>query len=59
MGELARNFDVTKVLRALLKRILLMREVKPGKRRATLVIDFEGGCFDGHPVSRGWQQAGA
>jgi hypothetical protein len=59
LGDPARNFDVTKILRALLKRIVLTREVKSGKWRTTLITGFEGGCLDGHPVSRGWQQAGA
>jgi hypothetical protein len=38
----AKNLEVTEAIRALVDRIVLTPELRPGKKRATLVVDLEG-----------------
>jgi hypothetical protein len=42
LTDLARNPEVTKAIRALVDRIVLTPDLRPGKKRATLVSDLEG-----------------
>jgi hypothetical protein len=38
----AKNLEVTEAIRALVDRIVLTPEFRPGKKRATLVVELEG-----------------
>jgi hypothetical protein len=37
-----KNLEVTEAIRTLVDRILLTPELRPGRKRATLIVDLEG-----------------
>ena len=42
LGDPTRNLEVTEAIRGMVDRIVLTAEFRPGKKRATLVVDLEG-----------------